>query len=97
MRRATKRRALFNFIACALLVAGALAAIAWLPDSWAHIVRVAWGRATHIVTSAATSTESLTTALGVLLAVTVEVPILGYRRSSSAERLGVAAGSSTTE
>jgi sterol desaturase/sphingolipid hydroxylase (fatty acid hydroxylase superfamily) len=82
MRRATNRRAPLNFIACGLLVASALAAIAWLPDSWAHVVRVTWGRATHIVIGAATSAESFTTALGVALAVAVEVPILGYRRSS---------------
>jgi sterol desaturase/sphingolipid hydroxylase (fatty acid hydroxylase superfamily) len=82
MRRAGGGRFPIDFIACGFFVAGALAAIAWLPDSWAHTIRVASARATHIAVSAATSAESLTTALGVLLVVGAEVPIVGYRRSS---------------
>jgi sterol desaturase/sphingolipid hydroxylase (fatty acid hydroxylase superfamily) len=82
MRRVLGKRAAFDFIAFGLVLGAVLAAIAWLPDSWAHMLRVAGKRATHIVTTAATSTESLTTALGVLLVVAAEVPIVGYRRSS---------------
>jgi hypothetical protein len=82
MRRVLGKRAAFDFIVFGLVLGGVLAAIAWLPDSWAHMLRVAGKRATHIVTTAATSTESLTTALGVLLVVAAEVPIVGYRRSS---------------
>jgi len=82
MRRATSGRSPLDFIALGLLLAGILAAIAWLPDSWAHFLRVASERAARVAISAATSTESLTTLLGIALVVAAEVPIVGYRRSS---------------